>query len=169
LRATAGDAAARDEIVKDNLPMVLREAAGRAHRGVSVGDLFQEGTVALLEAIARYEASNGPSFSDYAEQEVAGRMDEAVEAAAAAQRDEADVVAAAEEFQRVEMALARELRRRPAAPEIAERLEWPLEKVESIAALVELARQRHDEEIIPYLEDAGGAGDDEGSQDGHGS
>jgi DNA-directed RNA polymerase sigma subunit (sigma70/sigma32) len=62
------------------------------------------------------------------------------------------LVAAAADYDRIELALARELRRAPTDAEIGARLEWSPARVKQIREIVVEARRRHDEEILLYLD-----------------
>lgn len=59
------------------LPMVRRQALAlqvRLPAGVDLDDLIQAGIVGLLEALGRYDASQGAQFSTFASQRVRGAM-----------------------------------------------------------------------------------------------
>jgi RNA polymerase primary sigma factor len=150
--AARGDAAAAERLLKLNLEMVMRLAAARSDQGLSLGDLFQEGSLGLLEAIRTFDPGAGVEFTTSAERHVGAAMDSALAAAEAARLEDERVIQAAEDFQRVELILARELKRLPTRPELAEKLEWTLERAELVGELVAEARRRHDEEILDYLD-----------------
>ena len=50
-RSAFGHRASQDRLVAANLAMVLRLAEARNDRGLSVGDLVQEGSLGLVEAV----------------------------------------------------------------------------------------------------------------------
>ena len=66
LRARAGDAQARDELVEENLPLVRFLTKRFVGRGAEGEDLFQYGCIGLLKAIDRFDTSLSYSFSTYA-------------------------------------------------------------------------------------------------------
>ena len=69
-----GDIAARDELVRRNLPLVRRLVA-RYHRGGGAGeDLFQAASLALVKAVDRYEPERGTAFSSYAVPTILGEI-----------------------------------------------------------------------------------------------
>ena len=65
-RLEAGDAKARAEIVAANLRFVIKMAIPYAGRGMSVGDLIQEGNIGLLEVVDKFDWRRGFRFSTYA-------------------------------------------------------------------------------------------------------
>ena len=146
------DEAAVARLLETHLGMVLDLARTRKGRGLPVGDLFQEGSVGLLASIRAFPAADASDFDRFSAAQVALAMEDALEAEAEEQRQEQLLVAALADYDRVELALARELRRVPTTREIATKLEWSLERTEHIRELIEDARRRHDEEIAQYIE-----------------
>jgi RNA polymerase primary sigma factor len=123
----------------------------RAGGALSVDDLVQEGSLALLAAIGNYARELG-SFDAYAHERIRVGMDAALAAEHTAAQETERIVAAANDFDRAEYVLAAELQRKPTGAELAQRLRWSEQRVESVGELVEEARRRHDEELLAYLE-----------------
>ena len=132
--------------------MVLDLARARKGRGLPIGDLFQEGSVGLLAAIRAFPAADADDFERFGAAQVALAMEDALVAEAEAVRQEQLLIQALADYDRVEMALATELRRAPTVTEIGTKLEWSAERTEHVRALIEEARRRHDEEIAQYVE-----------------
>ncbi len=61
-------------------------------------------------------------------------------------------MAASADYDRVEMLLARELHRAPTEVEIAQKLEWTVERTRYVALVVTEARRKHDEELLAYID-----------------
>jgi len=59
-------AAARAEIVRENMPLVLAMAKRTRITGVDVTDLISEGNLALLRAVNKFDCARGYKFSTYA-------------------------------------------------------------------------------------------------------
>ena len=135
-----------------NLAMVIRLAEARGESGLSVPDLVQEGSVGLVDAIQTFATSGASDFVVYAENKVGEQMDVAISAEAAAVRDAELLVAAANDYERTELLLRRELHRDPTAGEIAEKLEWSVERTQYVAQVVADARRRHDEELLEFID-----------------
>jgi RNA polymerase primary sigma factor len=151
-RAAVGDHAAEDSVVRSQLGMLVRLAEQRAGRGLSVEELVQEGTIGLIGAVRDYVDEGSDDFDGYSEHRVTAHMEAALSVEERAVEDARRMVEEAAAYDRVEMTLARELRRRPTGREIAEKLEWTEDRVGRVGELVEHARELHDEEILQYLE-----------------
>lgn len=65
-RIAAGDAAARDRMVRANLRLVVNLARRYAGRGLPMEDLIAEGNLGLLRAVEGYDPTAGTRFSTYA-------------------------------------------------------------------------------------------------------
>ena len=151
-RAARGDRSSVDRLVAAHLALVIRVAASRQDRGLSLPDLVQEGSVGLVEAVRSFARSGEVDFASYAERRVKEQMDVAIAAEAAAVRDAELLVAAANDYERVEQLLHRELHRGPTESEIAQKLEWTIERTRYVAQAVAVARRAYDEEILALIE-----------------
>jgi len=147
-----GDRASEDRLVAANLSMIIRLADVRGERGLSTSDLVQEGSIGLVQAMRTFAGSGQDDFTAFAEQKVGEQMDAAIEAEAAAVRDGELLVAAAGDYERTELLLGRTLRRLPTAAEIAEKLEWTVERTTYVGEVVAEARRRHDEEVLALVD-----------------
>lgn len=65
-RVAAGDAAARDQLVRANLGLVVHIAKSFARRGLSFEDLVAEGNLGLIRASEGYDGRAGVRFGTYA-------------------------------------------------------------------------------------------------------
>jgi RNA polymerase primary sigma factor len=65
-RARAGEAAAREELVRRHLPLVVAFARKQARGGVRLDELVQEGNLGLLRAVEKFDPGVGTRFSTYA-------------------------------------------------------------------------------------------------------
>jgi DNA-directed RNA polymerase sigma subunit (sigma70/sigma32) len=151
-QAADGDQGSEDRLVAAYLPTVVRLAAARADEGLSVPDLVQEGSIGFVEAMRTYDAGGAMDFAAFAEARISARLTSAIEAEAAAVRDARLLVAAAEDYDRTEALLRRELHRAPTEGEIAEKLEWTVERTRYVAEVVADARRRHDEELLAFID-----------------
>jgi RNA polymerase sigma-B factor len=68
------DLAARDELIRQYLPLVRRLAKRYAYTTEPLDDLVQVGSIALLKAVERYERGKGASFKAYAVPTIVGEM-----------------------------------------------------------------------------------------------
>jgi RNA polymerase primary sigma factor len=165
-QAADGDQTSQDRLVAAYLPTVVRLAAARSEEGLSVPDLVQEGSIGFIEAMRTFAASGEHDFASFAEARIAAQLANALETEASAVRDEKLLIAAAEDYDRTELVLARELHRAPTESELAEKLEWTLERTRYVAQVVADARKRHDEELLAYIDPEAIDLDDELDLDG---
>jgi len=147
-----GDAEARDVLTRAHLDWVIGAARERVDRGLSVADLFQEGTIGLLEAIDQFAAGHREGFEAFARERVARRMDRALGDEERVVNEGRMLVQAAEDYVRAEIAVRNELGRTGSDEEIARKLQWSVSRTEEIGQIVADARRRHDEELLEYLE-----------------
>src|SRR5262249_47143301 len=161
-RAGGGDKPSQERLVAAFLPTVLRLARARGEERLPLGDLVQEGSIGLIEAIQAYSTSGGSDFVRFAEAHIAAQLTISLHAQTAAVREAQQLVTACEDYDRVEVLLRRELHRAPTDAEIAQKLEWTVERTLYVAQVVADARRRHDEELLAYIDpeavdvDAGG-------------
>jgi DNA-directed RNA polymerase sigma subunit (sigma70/sigma32) len=146
------DDRASERLLESHLGMVLDTARSKSGRGLSIGDLFQEGSVGLLAAIRAYPVAEDRDFDHFAAAQVALSMEDALAAEEEAVRQEQLLIQAAADYDRVELALASELHRAPTPAEIGSKLEWSVERTETIREIVDEARRRHDQELLLYVE-----------------
>src|SRR5712691_7084602 len=145
-QAGLGDRRSEDRLVAAHLPMVIRLAGDRGDQGLLVADLVQEGSIGLVEAVRSFAASGEADFLRFAEERVGAHMDAAIATEAAAVRDAELLVVAATDYERTEIGMRHELHRSPTEGELAEKLEWTLDRTRYVAQVTADARRRHDEQ-----------------------
>jgi RNA polymerase sigma factor (sigma-70 family) len=146
----------RDEanrrLIEHNLYLVLEAAEARKRRGVSFGDLFQEGTVGLISAVEHYKPSDG-GFNERLAYVIAATMDDVLAQTDEAQRNEKAFVVACRLLESAQRLLSERLDR-PATPaELAKLLQWEEARVNVILAMLGEAETTHDQELLDYLDD----------------
>jgi len=161
--ASRGDQRAQQSLLNAHLDWIVSAAHERRDRGLGEGDLFQEGALGFMEAIRGFQFAPGVDFENACRQRIASYMDHALAEEATAVRDGELLVRAAEDYERAEMGLRLELGRKATNAEVAEKLEWTQERAELIGRLVDDARQRHDEELIEFLDAAEPQAQEDGS------
>jgi RNA polymerase primary sigma factor len=65
-RVQGGDGAAREQMIKANLRLVVKIARDFEHMGVPLLDLISEGNIGLMKAVERYDPNKGAKLSVYA-------------------------------------------------------------------------------------------------------
>jgi RNA polymerase primary sigma factor len=153
-RAALGDKASQDRLVAAHLDMVIRLAAARGEHGLTVPDLVQEGSIGLVEAVRSFADSGEIDFSAFAEARIGAQLDAAIAAEAAAIREGELLITAATDYERAELVMRRELHREPTAAELAEKLEWTVDRTLYVAQVVTDARSRYDEELLAFIDPA---------------
>jgi RNA polymerase primary sigma factor len=161
-RAALGDKASQERLVAANLGVVIRLAGQRGQQGLSTPDLVQEGSIGLVEAVRSFAGSGESDFASFAERQIRAHMDNAIATEATGVRDEQLLVTAATDYEHTELVLLRELHREPTESELAEKLEWTVERTRYVARVVADARRRHDEELLEFIDPAAIDFDDDG-------
>jgi len=151
-RAALGDRFSQDRLVAAHMDRVIRLAAERGEQALSLVDLVQEGSIGLLHAVRTFADSGESDFVTFAEAGIVAQIDAALAAEAAAVREGELLVAAATDYERAELVLARILHRAPTAPELAEKLEWTVDRTLYVANVVADARRRYDEEMLAFID-----------------
>jgi DNA-directed RNA polymerase sigma subunit (sigma70/sigma32) len=152
MRAALGDRSSQDRLVAAHMDRVIRLAAARGEQALSLADLVQEGSIGLLHAVRTFADSGETDFAGFAEARIAAQMESALAAEAAAVREGELLVAAATDYERAELVLARILHRVPTAAELAEKLEWTVDRTLYVANVVADARRRYDEEMLAFID-----------------
>jgi RNA polymerase primary sigma factor len=151
-RSELGDRPSQDRLVAAHLNVVIRLAMERGEQGLSLSDLVQEGSIGLVEAVRSFTAGSDIDFSHFAEEKAGSYMDAAISSEAAAVRDAQLLVTAATDYQRTEVTLRHELGREPTVVELAEQLEWTVDRTSYVAQVVADARRRHDQELLAFID-----------------
>ena len=151
-RAGLGDRASQERLVAVNLGLVIRLANERGEHGMSMPDLVQEGSIGLVEAVRSFANSGEGDFVPFAARHVVAQMEAAIAAEAAATRDADLLIAAATDYERTQMVMHLELHRNATEMELAEKLEWTLERTRHVAEVVADARRRHDEQMLEFID-----------------
>ena len=83
IKILAGDQAARDEMIRSNLRLVVSVARRFTHRGLSLADLIAEGNVGLIRAVEMFNPKFRTRFSTYATWWIRQAIRKAISATAA--------------------------------------------------------------------------------------
>lgn len=77
-RALSGDHAAEERLIRSHLRFVVRMARAYRSYGLPLSDLVQEGTVALIQAIRRYDPNRGARLATFAMWSIRAALQEQV-------------------------------------------------------------------------------------------
>lgn len=160
---TGGNAAAAT-LVSHHLSVALDAALQRRDQGLEVGDLYQEGTVAVVTAVDEYAQRGGSAVGlrPYVERVVALHLDAALEREAEERAASEAFVRDAQRYELTEVELRGTLGREATSIELAAALQWSVEHVETVAEMLGEARALNDEALLPYLD---GNGDGDGADE----
>jgi RNA polymerase sigma factor (sigma-70 family) len=146
------EANAVSTLVERNLDLVVLQAEAHAGQGLPFSDLYQEGTVGLVDAIGAYTGQGG--FRDFASLHIGLQIDSLIRTEADDRKDaERDIV----DVKTLETAqvMFRRANRREARPEELEKLlGWDERHVERVERMLDLARERNDAATISFLDDS---------------
>jgi RNA polymerase sigma factor (sigma-70 family) len=144
---------AREQFVRSNLRLVVNIAKKYVGRGMSLGDLIEEGNLGLIRAVDYFDPMRGTRFSTYAAWWIKQSIKLALLNNVQPMHVPTYMVALINQWRRTSAELEVSLGRRPRAEEMADIMNLPLKKARIIEQVVNM---------ISVVRDTGG---DDGLED----
>jgi RNA polymerase primary sigma factor len=132
------DPRAREQLVRSNLRLVVNIAKKYGGRGISLGDLIEEGNLGLIRAVDYFDPERGTRFSTYAAWWIKQSIKRALLENTQPIHVPTYMVALMNQWRHISTELESKLGRTPEIEEMADIMHLPLRKAKVIAGIVEV-------------------------------
>ncbi len=131
-RIRKGDKAAREQMIRSNLRLVISIAKKYSNLGVPLSDLIEEGNIGLMKAVEKFDPERGFRFSTYAAWWIKQGISRAIIDQGKMIRVPVYVNEEILKYKKVTETLSHKLKRKPSVGEVAKRLQMSVEKVREL-------------------------------------
>jgi len=125
-------AQAKGQLIESNLRLVISIAKRYMGKGLSLGDLIQEGNIGLMRAVDKFEYQRGYKFSTYATWWIRQAISRAIADQSRVIRIPVHMIENINKVNKITREFVQELGVEPTPEEIAKRSKMPLDKVKNI-------------------------------------
>ncbi|HUB67271.1 MAG TPA: RNA polymerase sigma factor RpoD/SigA [Candidatus Methylacidiphilales bacterium] len=164
-RIKKGDQAARQQMIKANLRLVVKIAHDYASYGLPLLDLISEGNIGLMKAVERFDPKKGGKLSTYAAWWIKQSIKRALANQSKTIRLPVHLVDKIARMRRVAMQLAEEFGREPTDEELAEELNMTAAKIAQLRTAA--IRPASLDAAVGQEEDGASLGDMIGDESAH--
>jgi RNA polymerase sigma factor (sigma-70 family) len=137
LVADDNDPRAREQLVRSNLRLVVNIAKKYRGRGLSLGDLIEEGNLGLIKAVDYFDPDRGTRFSSYAAWWIKQSIKRALLECVQPVHIPTYMVALINQWRRAASGLELQLGRKPELDEMADAMQVSKKKAKNIAHIVD--------------------------------
>jgi RNA polymerase primary sigma factor len=128
---------ARERLVRSNLRLVVNIAKKFAGRGMSLGDLIEEGNLGLIKAVDYFDPNRGTRFSTYAAWWIKQSIKRAILENGQPLHIPTYMVALINQWRRTAAEMETKLGRKPTLEEMSDAMLLPLKKAKQIHKIVD--------------------------------
>jgi RNA polymerase primary sigma factor len=164
-RIKRGDQAARQQMIKANLRLVVKIAHDYSSYGLPLLDLISEGNIGLMKAVERFDPKKGGKLSTYAAWWIKQSIKRALANQSKTIRLPVHLVDKIARMRRVAMQLAEEFGREPTDEELGEELMMPPAKIAQLRTAA--IRPASLDATVGQEEDGASLGDMIGDESAH--
>ena len=135
-RAREGDETAQSKLIEKNLRLIIPIAKKYRGMGLPFGDLIQEGNIGLMRAADKFDPEKGFRFSTYATWWIRQAIQRAVADKGRTIRISVHMGEKIRKMARIYNELSTQLEREPTDEEVAERLDWDVDRVKDVKSAI---------------------------------